>query len=109
MAQDAGPPHHGPPRSGDTAGAPPQRRDWGERLTAIASVATVIVAIGAILYTSDANRVQQNLTEQGQITDRFTRAVDQLGQSEPDKLMVRIGGAYALERIMRDSQNDEPA
>jgi len=42
-------------------------------------------------------------TQQGQITDRFTKAIDQLGQ---DKLAVRLGGIYALERIARDSEYD---
>jgi len=40
------------------------------------------------------------LTEQGQVTDRYTKAIEQLGS---DKLDVRIGGIYALERIARDS------
>jgi Pentapeptide repeats (8 copies) len=43
------------------------------------------------------------LAEEGQITDRFTRAVDQLGQPGPDRLDVRLGGMYALERIAHDS------
>ncbi|HEX9118177.1 MAG TPA: pentapeptide repeat-containing protein [Anaerolineae bacterium] len=51
-----------------------------------------------------ANRRQQFLTEQGQITERFGRAIDQLGS---DKLDVRLGGIYALERLMRDSPHDE--
>src|SRR5215217_4967771 len=38
--------------------------------------------------------------EQGQITERFTRAIDQLGS---EKLEIRLGGIYALERIARDS------
>jgi hypothetical protein len=41
-----------------------------------------------------------HLAEQGQITERFTRAIDQLGS---DHLDVRLGGIYALERIARDS------
>src|SRR5215467_9400652 len=45
------------------------------------------------------------LTEQGQVTDRYTKAVEQLGS---DKLDVRIGGIYALERIARDSATDHP-
>lgn len=45
------------------------------------------------------------LTEQGQVTDRYTKAIDQLGN---DKLDVRIGGIYALERIARDSPRDHP-
>jgi Pentapeptide repeats (8 copies) len=39
----------------------------------------------------------------GQITDRYTKAVDQLGHAELD---VRLGGIYALERIARDSPAD---
>jgi len=44
-----------------------------------------------------------NVSEQGQITDRFTRAVDQVGS---DDLTVRLGGIYALERIAGDSERD---
>jgi hypothetical protein len=47
------------------------------------------------------------LTEQGQITERFTRAIDQLGATDETtgkpKLEIRLGGIYALERIARDS------
>ena len=49
----------------------------------------------------------QALTEQGQITDRYIRAVDQLGSDKG--LDVRIGGIYALERVARDSARDHPA
>ena len=42
---------------------------------------------------------------QGRVTDRYTKAIDQLGS---DKLDVRIGGIYALERIARDSARDHP-
>jgi hypothetical protein len=47
----------------------------------------------------------QALDRAGQITERFTRAIDQLGS---DKRDVRIGGIYALERIARDSKDDHP-
>jgi len=50
-------------------------------------------------------RQQVHLAEQGQITERFTRAIDQLGS---DHLDVRLGGIYALERIARDSPGDRP-
>jgi len=46
------------------------------------------------------------LTEQGQITERFTRAIEQLGATDDrgeKKLEIRLGGIYALERIARDS------
>ena len=43
------------------------------------------------------------LTEQGQVTDHYTKATEHLGS---DKLDIRIGGIYALERIARDSARD---
>lgn len=50
---------------------------------------------------------QLRLTEQGQITERFTRAIDQLGATDETtgtrRLEVRLGGIYALERIANDS------
>lgn len=47
---------------------------------------------------------QQDLTRRGQIADRFTKAVDQLGNSgSPD---VRLGGIYGLEQVARDSHDD---
>jgi hypothetical protein len=33
------------------------------------------------------------------VTDRYTKAIEQLGS---DRLDVRIGGIYALERVARD-------
>jgi uncharacterized protein YjbI with pentapeptide repeats len=50
-----------------------------------------------------------NLSREGQLTDRFTKSVEQLGALDPannPKLEVRIGGIYALERIARDSDRD---
>jgi hypothetical protein len=41
------------------------------------------------------------ITEEGQITDRFSKAIDQLGS---DKLEIRLGGIYALERIAQESE-----
>jgi len=41
-----------------------------------------------------------------QVTERFTRAIDQLGQTDDKgnkKLEIRLGGIYALERIAWDS------
>jgi uncharacterized protein YjbI with pentapeptide repeats len=54
-------------------------------------------------HTVEATRLQLKLTEQGQITDRYTRAIDQLGSQHLD---IRLGGIYALERIARDSPDD---
>jgi hypothetical protein len=45
------------------------------------------------------------LSREGQITDRYGKAVEQLGH---DKIEVQLGGIYALERLMKDSPADQP-
>ncbi len=60
-----------------------------------------LFAAGALLYTAR----NFTLSREGQVTDRYTKAIEQLGS---DKLDVRIGGIYALERIARDSARDHP-
>ena len=45
-------------------------------------------------------------TRDQQVTERFTRAIDQLGESDDDgepRIEIRPGGIYALERIAADS------
>ena len=83
---------------------PSARPDWAQRLTSVGSIATVAVAIAALLYTNQANVDQRRITEQGQITDRYGRAIEQIGN---DALDVRVGGIFALERVMRDSPPDQ--
>lgn len=46
---------------------------------------------------------QVELQRRGQITERFTKAIAQLGDG---KLDIRVGGIYALEQIARDSPDD---
>ena len=59
------------------------------------------------VLTQENTQRTLELTEQGQITERFTRAIDQLGATDNEgknkKLEIRLGGIYALERIARDS------
>jgi hypothetical protein len=43
------------------------------------------------------------ISRQGQVTERFTQAVEQLGSRE---LSVRVGAVYALERIAGESEKD---
>ncbi len=76
----------------------------GRLLTLVAG----LFAAGALVFTAlnfTLSRRTFELTEQGQVTDRYTKAIEQLGS---DKLDVRIGGIYALERIARDSAKDHP-
>jgi Pentapeptide repeats (8 copies) len=68
------------------------------RTTGIQVLGGAILALGA-LFTARSIRVNR----EGQITERFTRAIDQLGS---EKLDVRLGGIYGLERIARDSRRD---
>lgn len=42
-------------------------------------------------------------SQEAQLTDRFTKAIEQLGN---EKLEIRLGGIYALERIAKDSAKD---
>ena len=60
--------------------------------------AGVFVA-GALIFTAR----NFTLSREGQVTDRYTKAIEQLGS---DKLAARIGGIYALERVARDSARD---
>jgi hypothetical protein len=45
-------------------------------------------------------------TQEGQITDRFSKAINQLGETGPENLAIRLGGIYAMERIAKDSEWD---
>jgi uncharacterized protein YjbI with pentapeptide repeats len=71
----------------------------GRLATGIAAIGVAAAAIAGLYFTGH----QYGLTEQGQVTDRFTRAVEQLGSDKPD---VRLGGIYSLERLARDSTPD---
>jgi uncharacterized protein YjbI with pentapeptide repeats len=60
-----------------------------------------VLAAGALVFTARSF----GLSREGQVTDRYTKAIEQLGS---EKLDVRIGGIYALERIAFDSARDHP-
>jgi len=62
--------------------------------------AGLVVAVG-IVYTGLTFR----LNREGHVTERFTKAIDQLGS---ERLDIRLGAIYALERIMIDSARDHP-
>lgn len=67
----------------------------------------VILGAGFALWRVLVLDKQVKITEQSQITERFTRAIDQLGD-ESKRTAVRLGGIYALERIAQDSPRDHP-
>jgi uncharacterized protein YjbI with pentapeptide repeats len=71
----------------------------------VANVRNTSVTTAVSQNAVEAARRAVELTEQGQVADRYTKAIDQLGSNG---LEVRIGGIYALERIARDSPRDHP-
>jgi hypothetical protein len=58
-----------------------------------------VVLIAGLYFTSRSFA----LTREGHLTDRYAKAIEQIGNENGD---VRIGGIYALERIARDSDVD---
>ncbi|MFB4278337.1 pentapeptide repeat-containing protein [Nonomuraea sp. MTCD27] len=71
--------------------------------------ATGLVVVGGVVFTVQGlwyTAQSLDASTQGQVTDRFTKAVEQLGS---DKTDVRLGGIYALERLAQDSPRDHVA
>jgi hypothetical protein len=72
----------------------------------IAYIIGGLLAVIGIILTFRRIRVlerQVQIAQEEQITERFTRAIEQLGS---DKVSIRLGGIYALERIANDSDKD---
>jgi hypothetical protein len=60
----------------------------------------VAVASAGVAYAS------YRLSRRGQITDRLSRAIDQLGH---ESMGLRIGGIYTLEHLAREAPSEQPA
>jgi hypothetical protein len=67
----------------------------------IIQIGAGLLAFGAFVYTA----LNFRLSREGHVTDRYTKAIEQLGS---ERLDVRLGAIYALERIMIDSARDHP-
>ncbi|MDH6612502.1 hypothetical protein M2164_008137 [Streptomyces sp. SAI-208] len=78
------------------------------RTTLFQVVGGLVLLFGAYATWRQLRVSQEGLraTQEGYVTDRFSRAVDQLGS---DKLDVRIGGLHALWRIAEQSTRDREA
>ncbi|MBC6446231.1 pentapeptide repeat-containing protein [Actinokineospora xionganensis] len=91
-------------RRGRAPGNPSaSRRDWTQTITAV-------TALGALLFTAlslQATREQIQVSEQGQITERYAKAVELLGTPGTENIQTRLGGIYALERLAADSPRDQ--
>jgi hypothetical protein len=73
--------------------------------TALPGVAAVVALIFTYVAVNQT-KAQVEISEQGQITDRFNNSIENLGASKVDQ---RLGGIYALQRIMEDSARDQPS
>ncbi|MGW4441044.1 pentapeptide repeat-containing protein [Streptomyces sp. NPDC004596] len=78
--------------------------------TALLAIAAGVITAAGLLYTHKSHeqtvkkdREQAQLTREGQVTGRYVEAVKLLAS---EKLQERLGGIYALERIMADSDRD---
>ncbi|MFE3109718.1 pentapeptide repeat-containing protein [Kitasatospora indigofera] len=86
--------------------------------TALAAFVVAIAGIGGLFFTAKTlrttqetlahtrakDRAQEELTREGQVTDRYVKAVGLL--TDEDSATGRLAGVYALQRIMRDSEKD---
>jgi uncharacterized protein YjbI with pentapeptide repeats len=90
----------------DPAGQDLARLGAAERLSALNDVAqtrnavrtTLVQAVGGSLFlvTAFLGWRQVQTARQGQVTERFSRSIDQLGDEKTD---VRMGGIFALSQI----------
>ena len=105
----------------DIPADPVERRTWYYGIGLTITGLGALLAAPFILIKAWVNERTTTAAEQGLITERFTRAVEQLGaektplkgrsKDEDDRrtapnIEVRLGAIYALERIARDSERD---
>lgn len=64
---------------------------------------TLLFTYQNLRLTEEKNRADLLMDQERHRTDLFVKAINQLGS---DKLEVRLGGIYALERIAWDSEKD---
>ena len=82
------------------------------RTTLLQGLGGLILLISACLtwhqtqLSRAASRNELRMAREGQLTDRFTHAVEQLGS---DNVAVRVGGIHALGRIAEESITDRAA
>jgi hypothetical protein len=89
--------------SWDLAGGAIRPGDRADAVNAIRSTLLQGLAGLAVLAGLLFTWRQLQVSRQRQVTDRYTRAIEQLGSDSPE---LRVGAIYALERIARDSAVD---
>ncbi|CAM5525848.1 Pentapeptide repeat-containing protein OS=Streptomyces chartreusis OX=1969 GN=CP983_39675 PE=4 SV=1 [Streptomyces chartreusis] len=69
------------------------------------AAAATLAAVAFTWQSIQQVNTEQTITREGQITDRYNAAVENLGHNSVE---VRLDGIYALQRIMHDSHRDQP-
>ena len=85
--------------------APTKPSEKKDLVLALAQILAGTAILSGLYFTWRTLQVNR----EGQITERFTQAIEQLGKTdnEGNKLFeIRVGGIYALERIARESEED---
>jgi uncharacterized protein YjbI with pentapeptide repeats len=83
-----------------------RRQSLNQRFNTIGIVVGFLftaLGLGATAFTLYNGQQELRTAREGQITDRYTKAVEQLGSTKRD---VRTAAVYALERIATDSPRD---
>ena len=83
---------------------PTKPSDKKDLVLALAQILGGTALLSGVYFTWRTLQVNR----EGQITERFTRAIDQLGKVEDGQKLfeIRVGIIYALERIARESEED---
>jgi uncharacterized protein YjbI with pentapeptide repeats len=76
---------------------------YGKHHAALAPLLTLVAGVSVAAVALVRHFAQTDADRQRRITESFAKAVEQLGS---DKLEVRLGGIYSLERISKESPND---
>jgi hypothetical protein len=85
------------------------RKTFAEIVGGAALLAGLYFTWANLQVTQENATRDREITREGQVTERFTKAIDQLGavnDKGEKQLEIRLGGIYALERIARDSERD---
>ena len=84
-----------------------EKKDWYELVQTTIVILGVLAGSVAAAISYRSQRIKEKelrVQEDGRFTDRFTSAIEQLGNN--DSIAVRIGGIYALDRLAYDSPRD---
>ena len=78
-----------------------QHKALSDARTNVVALIVALGALGGLAYTIRT----YGLSVSGQVTERYSKAVEQLGDQ---RTFVRLGGVFALQRLINDSRIDQP-